>query len=151
MATTVGELIRTAMRRIGVLGAGEPLSSSDGPDALRVFVQMVDGWSAEPLLNPLIVDEATGLETMQVLSAALPAGGLTEAVDLPAGYERALVFNLCIELADEWGKEVSRAVAINARDSKKLIKRNNSRTPILKVDRGITDRTNGHYNIVEGP
>ncbi len=54
MAQTVGDLIRSAMRKIGVLAAGEPLPSDEGDDAKVVFSQMVDSWSLESLLIPVV-------------------------------------------------------------------------------------------------
>lgn len=54
MAQTVGDLIRSAMRKIGVLGAGEPLPAGEGDDAKVVFSQMVDAWSLESLLIPVV-------------------------------------------------------------------------------------------------
>lgn len=54
MAQTVGDLIRSAMRKIGVLAAGEPLPANEGEDAKIVFSQMVDAWSLESLLIPVV-------------------------------------------------------------------------------------------------
>ena len=54
MAQTVGDLIRSAMRKIGVLAAGEPLPADEGDDAKVVFAQMVDAWSLESLLIPVV-------------------------------------------------------------------------------------------------
>ncbi len=54
MATTVGDIIRSAMRKIGVLAAGEPLPANEGDDALQVFTQMVDAWTNETLLIPVV-------------------------------------------------------------------------------------------------
>ena len=54
MAQTVGDLIRSAMRKIGVLAAGEPLPADEGDDAKVVFSQMVDAWSLESLLIPVV-------------------------------------------------------------------------------------------------
>lgn len=63
MAQTVGDLIRSAMRKIGVLAAGEPLPPSEGDDAKQVFSQMVDSWALESLLIPVV-----GVVTKQLLS-----------------------------------------------------------------------------------
>lgn len=54
MAQTVGDLIRSAMRKIGVLAAGEPLPADEGDDAKIVFSQMVGAWSLESLLIPVV-------------------------------------------------------------------------------------------------
>tara|TARA_R110000744_G_scaffold56386_3_gene118966 strand:- start:4399 stop:5142 length:744 start_codon:yes stop_codon:yes gene_type:complete len=55
MARTVGTLIRSAMRKAGILAAGEPLPAGDeGGDALEAFTLMVDAWSLESLLIPVV-------------------------------------------------------------------------------------------------
>ena len=43
MATTVGSIIESALRKINVLAAGEPLPAAEGQDALDVLRQMVSG------------------------------------------------------------------------------------------------------------
>lgn len=54
MAQTVGDLIRSAMRKTGILAAGEPIPADQGDDAKQVFTQMVDAWSLESLLIPIV-------------------------------------------------------------------------------------------------
>jgi hypothetical protein len=63
MSITVGGLLRGSMRKIGVLSPGEPLPADEGADALEVFVQMVDAWTLEPLLIPVV-----GVVTHQLLA-----------------------------------------------------------------------------------
>ena len=217
MSVTVGGIIRSAMRKIGVLAAGEPLPAHEGDDALEVFKQMVDAWTNETLLIPIvgvvthtlvgdqseytigiypepkpvplpdnhietarperiiaafirdqyqtdyiqeIIDvktfsrisrktnasrpsrfyiregwpmntilfeavpydgETLHLEVIQPLSEILPVAGLTEVINLPPGYERALIYNLCLELAPEWGKQVTPLIATQAVDGKKWL------------------------------
>ena len=246
MATTVSDIIRSAMRKIGVLASGEPLPADEGDDALVVFRQMVDSWANETLLIPvvgvvtfpLVLDQAeytigiypdalipdnhietarpqkiisaflrdgTGtdypqeiiavqtydsisrksnasrpsrfyvrqgwpldtilfesvpydnetlhLSVIQPLTDLLPIVGLTEEINLPPGYERSLTYNLCLELADEYGKQVTPLIATNAVESKKWLKRQNYRTITLKVDRALTgnDKARGTYLINQGP
>lgn len=47
--TTANDLIVPAMRRIGVLAAGETLDAADANDALEALNTMIDSWSAERL------------------------------------------------------------------------------------------------------
>lgn len=54
MATTVGDIIRGAMRKVGILAAGEPLPPEDGADAIGTFERMVDAWTNETLLIPTV-------------------------------------------------------------------------------------------------
>lgn len=247
MATTVGDIIRSSLRKIGVLAAGEPLTAGEGADALQSMQSMVEAWTLEPLLIPVVsvvtfeliagqseytigiwpgedtppanhietarpeqiiaafirdpyntdypqtfmdVDtfsrisrkttvsrpsrfyvrkgwplntilfesepyqgDELHLEVVQPFSEYLSTACLTDAVNLPPGYINALTYNLCIELADEWGKQVSNAVAITAVNGKKMIKRSNYKNPKLFVDRALStkDRAKGTYIIDSGP
>jgi hypothetical protein len=54
MAQTVGDLIRSSMRKVGILAPGEPIPPEDGDDARIVFSQMIDDWSLETLLIPVV-------------------------------------------------------------------------------------------------
>lgn len=246
MANTVGDLIRSSMRKIGVLAAGEALPANEGDDALVVFRQMVDAWTNETLLIPVInvvtkqliasqseytigaypsetipdnhietarpekilaafirdgygtdytqeiidvktfsrisrksngsrpsrfyvregwplntiifesvpyAEETFHLEVIQPLSEILKAASLNEEINLPPGYERALIFNLCLDLADEWGKQVSSLTATNAVEGKKWLKRNNYRDLVLGMDRAVATQRKGigTYIIEQGP
>ncbi len=246
---TVGDLIRAAMRKIGVLAAGEPLPPDEGDDAKETFIMMVEAWSLETLLIPVVgvvthqlqsnaseytigiypepkpvplplthietarperilsafirdqhqtdyiqeiidtktfsrisrktngsrpsrfyvrkgwplndilfesvpyADETLHLEVIQPLSEVLPAASLTEVINLPPGYKRGLVYNLAIELADEWGKQVSPAVATIATETKKWLKRANYRKLVLGMDRAVATQRKGigTYIIDQGP
>ncbi len=246
MSTTVGDIIRSSMRKIGVLAAGEPLPASDSNDAIVTLRQMVDAWTTESLLIPIVSkiklplvsgtaeykigvvplpkpspipedtldtarpekilasyirdgsgtdypvreiavtrysginsksassrpssfyirkdwpyntlilnsmpyeDDTLHLEVIQPFAEMLPVVGLTEEIDLPPGYERGLIYNLCLELAPEWNGEVSNLVAIGAVNGKKLIKRNNSRSLVLTCDRALISSKRGTYNIRQG-
>lgn len=249
MATTVGDIIRSSMRKIGVLAAGEPLPANEGDDARQVFAQMVDAWTNETLLIPVVSvvtkvlvegqpeytigvypepvpdplpdnhietarperilsafirdrydtdyiqeiidvetysrisrktntsrpsrfylrkgwplntilfesvpyqDETLHLEVVQPLSEYLSTACLTDPVNLPPGYERALIYNLCLDLADEWGKQVSALTATNAVEGKKWLKRNNYRDLVMGMDRAVATQRKGigTYIIEQGP
>lgn len=249
MTTTTGDIIRSAMRKIGVLASGEPLSSGEGDDALEVLTQMVDAWTNETLLIPVVgvvtfelsndipnytigiypdpkpdplpinhietsrpekilaafirdryntdyllepmsVNTFSGisrktnasrpsrfymregwplneilfesvpydtetlhLEVVQPLSEILSTACLTDVVNLPPGYERALIYNLCLDLADEWGKQPSNSIVAIAIEGKKRLKRNNYRDIVMGMDRAIASRRKGigTYIISEGP
>lgn len=245
---TTGDIIKAAMRKIGVLAAGEPLPADEGNDALDTFTDMVDAWSNESLLIPVVgtvqkqliqgqveytigiypeprpdplpanhietsrpekilssfirdpqgtdyllevmysknyseigrktnearpsrfyvregwplntilfdavpyADETLHLEVLQPLSEILPTACLTDVINLPPGYRRSIIYNLAMDLADEWGKDPSRMVAVTSVESKKWLKRNNYRPLMLRMDRALTipRRAKGTYDINSG-
>ena len=245
-AFTVGEWIRASMRKIGILGAGEPLPADEGADALFVAHGMIDAWTLEALMIPVVnvvthtlvkgepeytigiytgspipsthietarpekiissfirdgsgtdyqleqivantyanvsvkgvesrpsrfylrqgwplhkilfstipyADETLHLEVIQPLNEVLPTASLTEVINMPPGYKQALIYNLAVVLADEWGKTPSSVVFGLAASNKKRIKRSNYRPLILSVDPAITNRrrNTGTYIIESGP
>lgn len=68
--------------------------------------------------NPSMAGELH-LWTDQIL---LDFATLTQSVNLPQGYARAIKTNLAMELAAEYGKAVAPTLAVRARESKQLIK-----------------------------
>lgn len=79
----------------------------------------------------------------------LPA--LTESVQFPPGYDKAIRLGLAIELAPEYGVDVSQVVAAGFRQAIMVLKRTNSKTRMgtVEVDSGLV-RKNG-YDINHGP
>jgi hypothetical protein len=73
---------------------------------------------------------------------------LDTSVSLPPGYDRALIYNLAIELSPEYGRPVPEAVAMTAMDSKAGLKRKNHRSSYLRVDSALKVR--GGFNIITG-
>lgn len=62
---------------------------------------------------------------------------LTTTIALPPGYNKALRYNLAVELAPEYGKQLDPIVIENAAESKAAIKRMNSKTLLLGMDAGL--------------
>lgn len=85
------------------------------------------------------------LYTMRPLSRVAT---IQDTIDLPPGYEDALVHNLALRLAPEYGRMTSPELQTNAMETKAGIKRANHRTQLLRVDEAIQSR--GHYNIYSG-
>jgi hypothetical protein len=75
---------------------------------------------------------------------------LSDELALPPGYERALVYNLAIELAPEYGKPVSDRIEGIANEAKSVIMRMNERTEYLKIDGVPAGASSGSYDIFSG-
>ena len=71
---------------------------------------------------------------------------LDEDLRFPKGYERAIRFNLAVELAAEFGKTVAPDVERIAVESKATMKRLNSRNQIMRNDIAILGSTQSIYN-----
>ena len=75
--------------------------------------------------------------------------GLATDLALPPGYQRAIEFNLAVEWAHEFGREVPRAVAAIAVQSKAAIKSINLPEPIMSLDPMLVNFRSS--NILLGP
>lgn len=67
---------------------------------------------------------------------------LNTELSFPPGYERAIRFNLAIDLCSEYGAQPSQLVLKTAIDSKAEIKRKNIQAPKLKIELPLTSRKN---------
>lgn len=74
---------------------------------------------------------------------------ISETISLPDGYERALKFNLAVELASEYGREPSTLVMLNASESKADIKRANITESVMECDSSVLEKR-GTFNIITG-
>lgn len=75
---------------------------------------------------------------------------LDDSLSFPDGYERALRYNLAVDLAPEYGIDPLATVVQRAVDSKASIAAmNNSYTPLLRSDPGTTDALTG-FNYLTG-
>lgn len=62
------------------------------------------------------------------------------SVSLPPGYERALAYNLAVEMAPEFGKEAPATVVMVAAHAKNTFRRNNAPRPVMDTDAGLVSR-----------
>lgn len=74
---------------------------------------------------------------------------LDTTVILPPGYNKALRYNLGVELAPEYGKQVDDIVLAQAVDSKADIKRMNSKILLMSQDSALISRS-AKYNYLTG-
>ena len=82
-------------------------------------------------VNTLVLDSWKPLSTL---------AALTTSLSLPPGYERALRYALALELAPEYGRQVSEIVMAAAVESKAAIKRMNIAPAYLQVDDALRAR-----------
>ena len=62
----------------------------------------------------------------------------TTEINLPPGYEEALIFNLAVRWGSEFGMEASQNVVRTAQNAKRLIKTTNNEIPQLVIDPALT-------------
>lgn len=70
----------------------------------------------------------------------------TETVQLPPGYQRAVEYNLAMDLAPEYERPVSAAVARIAADSLRTLKTANVRVPTMRNEAAHATRGRGGWN-----
>lgn len=68
---------------------------------------------------------------------------LTTEMNFPPGYDRAFTLALAVELCPSFGKEAGGTLVQLAQQAVKVIKRQNSRTPVLQYDPAIPTGTRG--------
>lgn len=67
------------------------------------------------------------------LSALTEFYALSDRLGLPEGYERAIRYNLALEISAEYGKEPSALIIKNAIESLDILKRHNRRVPSMTI------------------
>jgi len=130
---TANDIIGRAMRLIRVLGVDDTASTSELADGLSVLQGMVRQWSAEPNMS----DDDHALPTF--------ADGTT-AVTVDDALVEALETNLALQIAPEYGAEVSAHVMARARAALRNWKRQIVVVPLLQNQLArISDET--FYNL----
>jgi hypothetical protein len=82
-------------------------------------------------VHKLVLYSAKPLENFESVNAD---------VILPKGYAAAIRYNLALWLESEYGTQLSERDASKASQLKKSIKRQNQKTPLLRVDESLTSR-----------
>lgn len=105
--------------------AGIPAVLYVVPNMPNVTVQLWPVPSAAMTLN---------LRSNKVLQSFV---SLTDVVNMPPGYERALAYSLAQEMAPEFSVQVSADVTKKAMQSRKVIKRTNTEVPRMSMPYGV--------------
>lgn len=150
--------------RVGIINLANPIQP------LELAIEVLDdaGWQAIPVKNiqsalPLKVWNDKGFPFMTlyywavpnvVVQTALYVWGLLSTfndlniteLEFPPAYAKALRFNLAIDLAPEFGRDVPQIVAATAIQAKAIVKSMNSTTPIMGVDEALRGGGKRTYN-----
>lgn len=100
-------------------------------------------------LNFYPVPSSTSSVVLYSLKPLTAFTSLNETIALPPGYPKALRYNLALEMAPEYGKQVDAVIAKIAEESKSTIKRLNTRPIYMRSDaQGLSSRT--RFNFTRG-
>ena len=94
------------------------------------------GW---PIPNASVEFHLRTWQQLQYFSA------LTDTMDLPPGYQRAIEFSLAEEFGPEFGVTITPDVRMKAANARKAIRNINSPSPIMASEAGLMTRTRGSY------
>lgn len=130
---------------------------------LDQYQQIIVPTTTSPIPMSCYIDDAFPLRTVSFwpvptvnYSVNVFTWGLVDGFDdindditLPPGYERAMRFNLALELAPEYGVTPSNVVLAGAQDSKATVKRNNIKPLLMSCDPALTAQRSG-FNWLTG-
>lgn len=107
-----------------------------------------EGTSPLETINLWPVPTATATLVLYTWKPLTALTNVSATISLPPGFERAIKYNLAIELAPEYGKSASAEVVATAQESKANIKRVNIKPVYVGVDPAIT--RGRRFNILTG-
>jgi hypothetical protein len=127
---------------------GIPLKSSPNQISYAIYVD-----AAFPLTTLKLYPTPNDATAVIYLEARIPFTeftSLTDPINMPPGYERALDRNLALELAPEYGVQAQPRLVLMASNARKWLKRTNYQSLIMELPdalpfgRGAWDQ-NGNY------
>lgn len=119
---TTLDIIRRAMRSIGVLRHSESPSASEAADALDTLNDMLNAW----------IHDGIDLEYLNV--------ALTDTFAYPDDHIAAIRYNLAVELCGEYGKQIPPVVAANAVRYKASLQAKYCDPDLLEMDEALSPR-----------
>jgi hypothetical protein len=93
---TARSIITRAMRKLKILAGGEDPTSDEADDCLDALNQMLSEWRID------------GIDLAHVDLV------LTDEVDVPASHRNAIVLNLALRIADDFGAQITPSLANEA-------------------------------------
>lgn len=116
---TAADIYTHALKRIRVVGAGEPVSAEDAVDALAALNQMMFSW------------KVGGVDTNHTTLLA------TDDFPLEPEFERGVIALLAVYLAPLWGKEADAQTQMDAESGWNSLLASYSPINLLTVDVGL--------------
>jgi hypothetical protein len=114
---TVQTLVTTILATCNAVAAGETPAPEDNSLAQEFLNALIDSWNAE-FQKAMAATFAPSLFTYYAVAQTV---NLTDALTLPAGWLRALIFNTAVDLFEPYGKPVNPTVVAKAQESKAAI------------------------------
>jgi hypothetical protein len=106
MAETASTVIRDALQEILVQASEQPITASEGQDAMRLLNRMMAAWKSDGLdLSYTDVDS------------------LNDAITVADGAIDAIVLNLAIKLAPQYDRPVSQTLYTNAKNAMNAVRK----------------------------
>lgn len=99
-------------------------------------------------INVYPVPQASDQLVLYSMKPLTSFASLNDEITLPVGYDRALKYNLAVELAAEYGKQLAQEVVVIASESKSEIEALNSESVYLTSDALFINRNT--FNITTG-
>lgn len=97
-----------AVQYLGVLDSGEGLSTAQKNDALTVANQLLESWYTDQVLAVRIQLAAFTLAAGTYTPATmLQFADLTTPITFPAGWDRAMILGLAVEIAPQYDMQAS--------------------------------------------
>ena len=124
---TPNDAIKSALSLIGVLAEGETPNAEQASDGLDALNDMISSW------------EMVGLSIGHTTVA------INDTMSIPAQYNKAIKYNLALELAPNYEIEPPMIVALHARQGYAALYADNHDIEKRVFDTTLTSRT--HYNI----
>ncbi|TFH49493.1 MAG: hypothetical protein E4H01_04160 [Lysobacterales bacterium] len=118
---TVNDLVRRAMRTLGVLRAGENPKPSEAADAIATLNDMLNAW----------IYEGMDLEFVQDLTG-------TDTLPYPDDHIAAFRYNLAVELAPEFGVQIDAVTAGLAGKYYRALRTANVSPDTLSIDDALS-------------